>query len=1089
MSKKIESKLQFFKDCLEAESNSQTIWNYPSSSSESVRNFEPLSSQLSEPLTLTDAYHQKVVKKLAYYKREKYLRLAAYFLKGRFAVPSFSGSKRFRSISCPILIFPCELESNRKKVVSVDLARGYVNPAAVQILAHFGIDSTLSLDVLLKLIKKSESIEEQTRVIELLSHELDQASLQEMSFSGAFGMSVESKKDSAKGALFELELMLGGRFFSSPLQSLLKESASLKPSFWKWLTRGFFLRAHDIPLPEVLSEAQSKVLDTAAKYPLSVVSGPPGTGKSFTIACLAIREFSKGNSVLVVSQNQHAADVVRRKLIDQMGIEPGLTVLGSEQGVAPEVKQQIRRMLSSYGKDKTTELKTLKRQLRKLTQERFDLEIGFEEKINLLSEPFDDQKEDINTGFWTFGRAKQSTTKDLLYTDFSNLERLDEEIKSLIIQYMEAHYSETSQDLVAGSKSRESLEFFAKSLTARNQHYQEKYYQEVNFDHVLKAIPFWFSSLGNLHRLLPLNEEMFDLVVIDEATQCNMAVCLPALQRAKRAVILGDLKQLKHVSFVSYVEQQKLAELHALDTRHVSDDFRSNSVLDYAMSACELAEQSTLLDEHFRSHPQIIQFSNSEFYQNKLKIMTERPNNRERSVEIVQVDGERLNKGVNKKEAEVILSKIKTIISEQRSLPETEVHTLGVLAFFSSQATHIEKMVFNEIGLNDMRRHNIRVGSPFSFQGEERSHMLISCSVDAKTSGNSYTYLNRDDVFNVAVTRARDYQTLFISCDSDELKPGSKLKSYLKFMSEYHYQHELAPSSAHDSFQDEIANWLSKRGVEVFKNYTVAGIKIDIMAVFHGHAVAIDLIGYQGDSREALHLTQFKLLQRAGLQSFLLPYQEWREQTEEVLHKLMLRLGVAHDLPDAVTPLDKFSDEDEAEFIAITRGLSINELNARFLRNEEVLAVEQLSGLVSRYHRFVDLLNTYLFPQELTYRRYLNTFKELLSYCLANLKEASVVTELANSMFQQQKSLYGDAQFDNEFDDVIAARLSMIDQQRAKFKALISENEKAILQMDTTMLKLSDFGKDEDIGDPTDALKGLTERLELYKGKTRINQK
>ena len=65
----------------------------------------------------------------------------------------------------------------------------------------------------------------------------------------------------------------------------------------------------------------------------------------------------------------------------------------------------------------------------------------------------------------------------------------------------------------------------------------------------------------------------------------------------------------------------------------------------------------------------------------------------------------------------------------------------------------------------------------------------------------------------------------------------------------------------------------------------------------------------------------------------------------------------------------------------------------------------------------------------------------------------------------------------------------MIDQQRAKFKALISENEKAILQMDTTMLKLSDFGNDEDIGDPTDALKGLTERLELYKGKTRIDQK
>ena len=163
MSKRTKSKLQFFKDCLEAESNSQTIWNYPSSSSESVRNFESLGSQLGDPLTLTDSYYQKVDKKLAYYKREKYLRLAAYFLKGRFEVPSFGGSKRVRSINCPILIFPCELESDRKKVVSVDLARGYVNPAAVQILAHFGMDSTLPLDVLLKSIKISQSAEEQNR--------------------------------------------------------------------------------------------------------------------------------------------------------------------------------------------------------------------------------------------------------------------------------------------------------------------------------------------------------------------------------------------------------------------------------------------------------------------------------------------------------------------------------------------------------------------------------------------------------------------------------------------------------------------------------------------------------------------------------------------------------------------------------------------------------------------------------------------------------------------------------------------------------------------------------------------------------------
>ena len=98
-------------------------------------------------------------------------------------------------------------------------------------------------------------------------------------------------------------------------------------SFWHSVFKWRFFSAPQIPLPEVLSEAQVAVLDAATDYPLSAVSGPPGTGKSFTIACIALKEFSKGKSVLVVSQNQHAADVVRRKLIDRMGIEPGLTVL------------------------------------------------------------------------------------------------------------------------------------------------------------------------------------------------------------------------------------------------------------------------------------------------------------------------------------------------------------------------------------------------------------------------------------------------------------------------------------------------------------------------------------------------------------------------------------------------------------------------------------------------------------------------------------------------------------------------------------------------------------------------------------------
>jgi len=1060
------------------------VWSFPTTKSEHVQTFDCPSFELS----IESSSYSRIKKTLDYSDREKCLVLSAYFLQGRFDVPSFAGSRNSRDIKCPIFTFPCELSGARTRSgnrVIVDIQRASINPAARQILEHFSLDADKYFEPLLLSYTDQTEFEHQAGRLNRLSEDLLLASNGEMTLGRSCCISVERKQASAQGCLYELEKLSGTGLFSPPLKAILKEGRSLKPSFWQNLTSYWPFRQSEIPLPEVLSDAQSLVLGSAAAYPLSVVSGPPGTGKSFTIACLALREFSKGKSVLVVSQNQHAVDVVRRKLIDQMGIEAGLTVLGSEQGVSPDVKAQIKFMLGLDADQAINTSSDIRRTLTRLTDERLDLENQFNVDVNELTQARSAVK---HTGFWTFGRSfsggRKAADEQLLFNKFTRLEDLDEQIRQLIAQLMKAYYQETARQLAADKHSRQSLDLFAKSLTARNQYYQENYYAQVDFRHVLKAIPFWFCSVGNLHRLLPMHEELFDLVVIDEASQCNISVCLPALQRAKRAVIVGDPKQLNHVSFVSYELQQRLARAHSLCSTQISDNFRGNSVLDYAQSACELAAQSTMLDEHFRSHPQIIQFSNSEFYQNSLKIMTARPTNRQRSIEISASKGKRLSRGVNKQEAEDVLKKLELILTEQRQLPETEVHTLGVLSFFSAQARHIEKMVFDRISLNDLRRHNIRVGTPFSFQGEERDHMLLSCCVDANTPGNAYTYLNRDDVFNVAVTRARDYQTLFLSCNAENLKSGSKLKNYLKYVNEYKYHVNSSTDVVHDSFQNEIGNWLTKRGVDVYKNYMVAGINIDIMAVFHGHAVAIDLIGFGGDLNDALSLTQFKLLQRAGLDSFLLPYQEWREQTENVLQALMLRLGASHDVPEYVDQLDKFTEQQELSFSALANGLSINELNARFLRNEEIVAVEQLFNIVARYQHFIELLNENFIPQELTFKRYLNAFNELVAHCLSNLQKASVSAELANSMFAQQKALYADAKFNNEFDDVIAARLSMIDEQRAKLKSLLRENEKALLQIDKTMLKLNNVSNGASDIDPIEALKELSARLELYRGKT-----
>ncbi len=1097
MNERVTRKLSFFRDCLDAESRSQVVWNFPTRKSSNVRAVE----QLSALLTVDKDYLDKVGRVLKFYTREKQLVLSALFLIGDFAVPTFGGGTRRRSIKCPIFLFTCKLDQSAfgARGIEVDLSRGVVNPAASQILETYNVDVDEHLPRISAALNDGQS-EQLTRLIKQLSASLSSVSEGAVGLKGGCFLSVEAKQASARGSLYELEQLISKRAFSPPLSAVLGElpiKAVSTSSFWESIFTWRLFSEPAIPMPEVLSDAQNSVLQAAEDYPLSVASGPPGTGKSFTIACLALKEFSQGNSVLVVSQNQHAADVVRRKLIDRMGIEPGLTMLGSEQGVSRDAKQQIKLMLSRFYKVDKPMLKTLRTKISDLIQQCDKLEADY-----LIS--VDEQSNADGVGqvpkrrgaFWRFDRTRKTTGNPLLFEQFLALEEQEQALRQAVIDLFRLRYELTAKELSNKPASKQSLQSFADSLTARNEHYQEKYYDKVRFEHVLKAIPLWFCAVGNLNRVLPMDRQMFDLVIIDEATQCNMAVALPALQRARRAVIVGDQKQLKHVSFVSYQLQQKLAQQHGIDNSELSIDFRNTSVLDYAMSACKLPQQSVLLDEHFRSHPQIIEFSNQEFYQSRLKIMTERPTNRQRSIDVIRVEGRRLSKGLNKQEAASLLDKLKQIIEIQRSLPETEVHTLGVLAFFSTQAEWLEKQVFDNISLNDMRRHNIRVGTPFSFQGEERDHMLISCSVDAKTGGGSYTYLNRDDVFNVAITRARDYQTLFVSCAASEVRSGSKLSAYLKYVDEYQAQVNLSDSRKHDAFQSEICDWLTKRGIEIHKNYMVAGIHIDIMAVYHGHAVAIDLVGFEGHLAGALSLTKFRLLQRAGLESFLLPYKEWREQKEALLGALMLRLGAAHKASEGSKAVDNFTDAQEQLFGRFADGVSINTLNARFKRHEEMVASEQLHGIVQRHDHFLRLLELNFLPQEITFRRYLNSLHHVLGYCIENLQTASVATELANSMLEQQKKLFGEATLlqaetsnESEFDDVITARMDMIDQQRASIKRLLADNEKALLQIDKTMVKLNELsaehqGKENEI-DPIIDLQELTERLELFRGKTR----
>lgn len=134
------------------------------------------------------------------------------------------------------------------------------------------------------------------------------------------------------------------------------------------------------------------------------------------------------------------------------------------------------------------------------------------------------------------------------------------------------------------------------------------------------------TTLPDLSALAPLTPELFELAILDEATQCDMASCLPAFFRARRAAITGDPRQLRHLSFLPRERQRAIGTQWGLNAAELEMyDYREKSILDLMNDSIASQHQVAFLNEHFRSRPPIIAFSNRHFYQGNLKIMTSRP--------------------------------------------------------------------------------------------------------------------------------------------------------------------------------------------------------------------------------------------------------------------------------------------------------------------------------------------------------------------------------------------------------------------------------------------------------------------------------
>ena len=402
-------------------------------------------------------------------------------------------------------------------------------------------------------------------------------------------------------------------------------------------------------------------------------------------------------------------------------------------------------------------------------------------------------------------------------------------------------------------------------------------------------MPAWLCNTRELSQLLPLQAELFDLVIIDEASQCDAASAMPVFQRGKRAVVVGDPQQLRHLSFLSKKRQRSLQAQFELSPLQgdICLNYREKSLLDIVSRKIAQQDQVHFLDEHYRSKADIIHFSNRTFYQGALNVMTKRPGiPQQGNVRLHITNGKRNTKGYNEEEAQELLINLKQILQEA---PKSSI---GILSPFRAQVDYLKKQLKQYIDLDKIQTHRILIGTPYHFQGEERDIMLLSMVVDDEVHPSTFKYLDRNDVLNVSITRAKRKQHIFISGNPKRWNQDLLLVQYLESIASYKAEKKEHTSPALiDPFTQEVENELWKMGIQnIVHHQNIADFEVDLFFQIKDRNLAIDLVGYPGLMERAFPPDKYQMLRRLDIHLLVIPYSEWIVERDRCLRQIQLFL-------------------------------------------------------------------------------------------------------------------------------------------------------------------------------------------------------
>lgn len=531
-----------------------------------------------------------------------------------------------------------------------------------------------------------------------------------------------------------------------------------------------------------LDDSQEKVARIASKDIITAITGGPGTGKSNTIAGIATNYILNGKTVLICSKMNSAVDVVYNKLSGLSKL-PYVVRTGGKQyrKTLSDLLDKIvmnRFDLSSRdveNKSKSLKLLLSKESIRQDYQFYLDNYNEATSKHTQALYNYEEENSIIKKFFLKRKMQQALKEKNLAFSFYEDVRAEyigDATFLPIKRNVLSSMVRGNLANVVEDNMLRRQLTIFATALKKGELNKYDYYttFQEL----VHKVLPCWCTTAVDVSSSIPPVAGLFDVVIIDEASQCDIATCLPLLYRAKRAVIVGDDKQLKYLSFLSNATNNANIESNNLGKFAYVCNYRENSMFDFANY---FSNGNVMLKSQYRGCPKIMGFSNQKFYNNNLtnvgKSYYSNP------VVVNAVSGSVLsNKSVNNAEAKAIIEEIKDIIATDKVEGRLVPTTIGVLSPFREQCKLLEKMITNIFTLEEIEKHKIIVGTAHSFQGEERDIMLISWTVADNSPVQSFTFINNPNLFNVSITRANKQIRNFISATN---LPKGLLKEYLEY--------------------------------------------------------------------------------------------------------------------------------------------------------------------------------------------------------------------------------------------------------------------------------------------------------------------